>query len=144
MNKTFSFASFGRFLGEIAITHEPLLAVGVAAITENLLREVKGIIGDPDRLAPPLAASTVADRLRHGYSANETLLRSGALRSSYESECFGLIAAAGSSDDVALWQEVGTARIPARMPLRRAADEAAPEGIAIFTAAAALSIGLKK
>lgn len=62
----------------------------------------------------PLAESTKADRVRLGYSKDEPLLRSGELRDSIESEVVGLAAIVGTKNQIGLWQEVGTDRIPPR------------------------------
>ncbi|WP_324021801.1 hypothetical protein GC090_20050 (plasmid) [Pantoea sp. JZ29] len=62
----------------------------------------------------PLAESTKADRVRHGYTEDEPLLRSGELRDSIESELVGLSAIVGTKSQIGLWQEVGTDRIPPR------------------------------
>lgn len=148
-----SLEAFARFAGQVAIVSEPELAVGVMAIAKNTQREVKKIIGDPDRLAPGLSDATVIARENHawgyrntspapGVGAENTLLWSGELRDSYEMESVGLIAGVGSEEDKALWHEVGTSKIPARMPLRRAVDEAEPENIALAIAAGKKAAGL--
>lgn len=62
----------------------------------------------------PLAESTKADRVRRGYSEDDPLLRSGELRDSIESEVIGLAAIVGTKNQIGLWQEVGTNRIPPR------------------------------
>lgn len=62
----------------------------------------------------PLAESTKADRVRHGYTEDDPLLRSGELRDSIESEVVGLAAIVGTKSQIGLWQEIGTDRIPPR------------------------------
>lgn len=63
---------------------------------------------------PELAETTKDDRLRHGYTENDPLLRSGALRASSSHEVQGLEGVAGSKDPVMAYQEFGTPTIPAR------------------------------
>lgn len=65
----------------------------------------------------PLAESTRVDRVRQGYSADEPLLRSGALRDSVTHEVSALEAVIGSADEVMLYQELGTEKIPPRAVL---------------------------
>lgn len=62
----------------------------------------------------PLASSTIADRINKGFTPNDPLLRSGELRDSITSQVHGDKAIVGSSSDIALYQELGTATIPPR------------------------------
>ena len=61
-----------------------------------------------------LADSTKADRVSKGFSDNDPLLRTGALRNSIKHETRGLTAVIGTNSDVAVYQELGTAKIPPR------------------------------
>jgi HK97 gp10 family phage protein len=61
-----------------------------------------------------LADSTKADRLHNGFTENDPLLRSGALRDSISREVHGLEAAIGSTSDIAVYQELGTDKMPPR------------------------------
>lgn len=61
-----------------------------------------------------LADSTKKERLEQGYTENDPLLRSGALRDSISHEIEGNVAAIGSTSDYAIDQEAGTNRIPPR------------------------------
>ena len=67
---------------------------------------------------PPLADSTMDDRARQGYAPNEPLLRTGELRSSIHSMAaitgIGADGLVYSPDKIALYQELGTDRIPPR------------------------------
>ncbi len=69
----------------------------------------------------PLADSTVADRVAQGFTPNDPLLRTGALRDSISHQVDGLDVAIGSTSDVMVWQELGTATIPPRPVLGPAA-----------------------
>ncbi len=70
---------------------------------------------------PPLAAVTIKDRVRKGFSPNEPLLRTGSLRDSIGREVDGLEAVVGSTSDVMVYQELGTPTIPPRPVLGPAA-----------------------
>lgn len=65
-----------------------------------------------------LADYTKYDRVRQGYTPNDPLLRSGKLRDSVESEVkshlFEHVAVIGSKEQIMVWQELGTSRIPPR------------------------------
>lgn len=69
----------------------------------------------------PLAESTVADRVSKGFSPDEPLKRTEALRDSISSEVSGNEAVAGSDSDVMVYQELGTSTIPPRPVLGPAA-----------------------
>lgn len=95
-------------------------------------REARAEIGHYQEEAGPLVAwaelaeSTKADRARNGYPENEPLLRDGTLRDSIQtavSEVGAPLAegAVGSNSDIAVYQELGTARIPPRSFLGGAA-----------------------
>ncbi len=95
--------------------------------------EAKSEIGTYQPAAGPFAAwqeladSTKADRAAKGYTANDPLLRVGTLRDSIEHKIQmggledGGVAHIGSDSDIALYQEMGTSRIPARSFLGGAA-----------------------
>lgn len=99
-----------------------------AAQTEGLERaaqcveaEAKSLIGSTEVAGAgpfaewkPLAEATVADRLRQGYSADEMLLRTGELRDSISHVVRGNEASIGSNNPIAVYQEIGTDKIPAR------------------------------
>jgi hypothetical protein len=65
---------------------------------------------------PQLAESTQRERERLGFAANEPLLRTGDLRESIEYTVLPREAAVeiGSNDKIAVYQELGTSRIPPR------------------------------
>ena len=69
-----------------------------------------------------LEATTQADRVAHGYSADDPLLRSGSLRDSYQRRVLDhRHAIVGSDDPRAPWFENGTRRMPPRPILGAAA-----------------------
>jgi phage gpG-like protein len=89
--------------------------------------EAKSLIGTYPGDEPPFAAwpeladSTKEDRVHQGYTENDPLLRSGDMRESIERIATTDMAVVGSAEDKALYQELGTAKIPPRSFLGMAA-----------------------
>lgn len=105
---------------------------GLTVGAEMVQREAKSIIGQeevsqagPFQAWAPLAPSTVEEKTALGYtgriSATDPLYRTGELRASITHKVEGHTAVVGSDDPVAEYQEFGTARIPPRSFLGRAA-----------------------
>jgi len=67
---------------------------------------------------PPLAPSTIKQKERLGYtgrvSGTDPLLRTGEMRDSIKAVVADLTLAVGSTDKVAVFQELGTSRMPPR------------------------------
>ena len=133
MERTFANPSeFALFL-ERAAKYEKFADDGGRAQTAIFVTQaVKERIGDPEMLPPPLAESTVEDRGRQGFSADETLLRTGELRDSYHWEHVSARKTRiGSDSNKALWHELGvddagrnhSTVIPGRYPLTRTITE---------------------
>jgi hypothetical protein len=72
-----------------------------------------------------LAESTERDREAKGYPDDEPLLRTGEMRDSIEHKVIGMEAHVGSDSDIAVYQELGTEKIPPRSFLGGAAFEKA-------------------
>lgn len=68
-----------------------------------------------------LAESTETEKSRLGYLTNAPLLRDGTLRDSISNEVKALEAVIGSTSDIMVYQEMGTAKIPPRPVLGPAA-----------------------
>lgn len=79
---------------------------------------------------PELADSTKADRVRQGFRENEPLLRTGEMRDSIGHIVVHNEVAIGSDSDVAVYQELGTSRIPPRSFLGAAVVQTTPEIVA--------------
>ena len=97
--------------GYLLWEHEALERAG--KIVEE---EAKRVIGTYDYGWPQLADQTQDQRARAGFSENEPLLRTGELRDSIEHTvvehdhaCY-----VGSNSKIAVYQELGTSRIPPR------------------------------
>lgn len=108
---------------EIAMTAHTAHALEKAAVMVET--EAKAEIGHYQGEAGQFAAwaeladSTKADRARHGYAEDEPLLREGTLRDSitHSVEVTGPVAGEaviGSNSEIAVYQELGTSRIPPR------------------------------
>jgi hypothetical protein len=116
--REFDLAGFAKLFHEAASEHRlheaRKLALEYAA--ETITAEAKSVIGSYSYDWPQLTDATQADRERKGFPANEPLLRTGAMRDSISWEILdpGKTAIVGSTDEVALWQELGTDRIPPR------------------------------
>lgn len=117
MNLLQAAAMFGTFAFEVEKnTHDAL--EGACKIVE---KEAKRVLGTYDYNWVPLAPSTVEDRTRKGFAGDEPLLRIGDMRDSIEHTVHGKSGFVGSNDDKAVWQELGTRRIPPRSFLGGAA-----------------------
>jgi hypothetical protein len=119
--KTFTPAGFASFLvhelGGAGWKHMSHSAIEQAA--KMIKREAKSLIGTPQLSWPPLAESTAAHK-RTGASA--PLFETGERRSSID---YVIIsddeAEIGSNLEKAVWQEMGTSKIPPRSFLALAA-----------------------
>lgn len=109
----------------VAVEHEAHKALEAAArVVEHEAKEEIGHYQDavgPFAQWAELADSTKDQRVRMGFSENDPLLRTGELRDSIGHEVDGRNAVVGSTSDIAVYQELGTARIPPRSFLGGAA-----------------------
>ena len=100
---------------------------GVAKGAEMIRDEARAEIGHYQEAAgqfeawQALTEHTQDDRVRKGFSPDDPLLRTGDLRDSITCTARGHEAAIGSNSDIAIWQELGTNRIPPRSFLGGAA-----------------------
>jgi hypothetical protein len=111
------FFSLLQFVAELPAIERDLAASGpmiVEKACQIVQKKVKATIGRDNEMWPPLAASTIADKQGHGFPTPKPLLRTGELRDSIEYTVHGLEGAVGSNDPVAVYQELGTSRIPPR------------------------------
>jgi hypothetical protein len=77
-------------------------------------KKAKAAIGREHELWAPLAESTIKDKQHHGYPTPKPLLRTGTLRDSIEYTAHGNEGCVGSDSPIAVYQELGTSRIPPR------------------------------
>ena len=87
--------------------------------------EAKAIIGQELQQWPALADSTVAQKAARGQtgrvSSTDPLFATGELRATISHQIEGNVAVIGTPDEVGVYQEVGTDRIPPRPFLSTAA-----------------------
>ncbi len=125
---SFTLAGFAAHLAAMVIEVEHETKEALERAAQLVATEAKAEIGiyqdaaGPFAEWPELADSTKADRVSKGFSENKPLLRTGGLRDSIEHQVSGDTAHVGSDSDVAVYQELGTARgIPPRSFLGGAA-----------------------
>jgi len=119
--KTFSLLGF---IAELPAIERDIHASGPKIIEracQIIQKKAKATIGRENENWPPLAEATLQDKAKHGFPTPKPLLRTGALRDSIEYTVSGLEGAVGSNLDVAVYQELGTSRIPPRSFLVSAA-----------------------
>jgi hypothetical protein len=114
-------AAYIAYLETRPAAMEAAAPTGIKAACDVVLEATRENIGvyqrsdtHPFEEWPELSEATKADRLAHGYSENDPLLRSGGMRDTYEISVAGTHGAVGSDDMIAFWQEFGTTSIPAR------------------------------
>jgi len=148
MTKEFkSLGSFAKFLGTREVALHETLHVALEVVAAKMQKTARDEIGiyQPETGPFPawaeLAEFTVQDRLAQHYSPDEPLLRDGTLRDSITHEVEGLEAVIGSDSDIAVWQELGTVKIPPRPFLGTAAFHDAHFAVATVGAAAVAALG---
>jgi hypothetical protein len=105
------------FIAELPAIEADLHAAGPKIIEracQMVQKKAKSAIGKEHELWAPLAESTIADKRHHGFPTPKPLLRTGELRDSIEYTVHELEGSVGSNLDRAVWQELGTSRIPPR------------------------------
>ena len=120
-----SFGDLGSFASELVaveVGFHMKLAKSLDGVAKKVKQTAKDELGEYQQAIGPfqswdeLADSTKKDRLSKGFNENDPLLRTGELRDSIEHQTDEnkLEASIGSNSDVAVWQELGTAKIPPR------------------------------
>jgi len=108
------------FLAELGLEIEAEVHHALKTGGEMICEEAKAEIGNyqeaagPTEAWSPLAESTMADREQRGYPADEPLLRDGSLRESITYVIGDHEVTIGSDSEVAVYQELGTSKIPPR------------------------------
>jgi hypothetical protein len=114
MTKVFSLLGF---IAELPALERDLHASGPKIIEQAckiIQKQAKSAIGREHEEWPALAPATIADKAHHGFPVPKPLLRTGELRDSIQYQVHGLEGAVGSDLDIAVYQELGTSRIPPR------------------------------
>lgn len=93
---------------------------GLKEVAEAITKTAKGEIGSYQQAIGPFPAwaqlsnATVDDRVAKGYTPDDPLLRDGRMRDSISNEVSGHEAVVGSDSNIAIYQELGTDKIPPR------------------------------
>jgi HK97 gp10 family phage protein len=125
-----SFDSFGAFavhLMEREVATVVALQTGLHHVAKAIETSAKAEIGQYQASVGPfpaweaLADSTEAEKARLGYEPDAPLLRTGDLRDSITHRVEGFEAAIGSEDQVMVYHEFGTTKMPPRPVLGPAA-----------------------
>jgi HK97 gp10 family phage protein len=118
--REFTLDGFVAHLAGLAVELEEKQHHALEKAARIVEKEAKAEIGHYQDQAGPFAAwreladSTKADRVHKGFTENDPLLRTGDLRESIGHEVDGNVAIVGSTSDVAVYQELGTSKIPPR------------------------------
>ena len=149
-----SLLGFAALMGEIAVASHEVGKHAMERAAKVVEKEAKDSIGHYQSQSGPfvawaeLADSTKADRTSKGYSENEPELRDGTLFNSIEhtltrSALGDIEAEVGSNNQIMVYQELGTAKMPPRSILGGAAARKEKEVVEIIggTVVAALMGG---
>jgi HK97 gp10 family phage protein len=118
--REFSVAEFAAHLLSVEIAGARAAQHGLEKAAKLIEADAQARIGHyQDESGPfaawvPLSPVTEQEKARLGYPENAPLLRKGDLRASISHEVQGLEAVIGSTSDIAVYQELGTAAIPPR------------------------------
>lgn len=127
MREFSSLGEFGVYLLEAAAKEAVALELGLKKAAEHVEKVAKAEFGEYQNAVgsfpawAELADATKADRVAKGFGENDPLLRTGELRDSIDHRVAGLGAEIGSDDDVMVYQELGTEKMPPRPVLGPAA-----------------------
>lgn len=107
---------FERHLSAAVVQVKPRLEIGldkVGTLAETLAAHYPGEYQEGWK---PLAPSTLKDKEAKGFPVPSPLKRTGGMAASYKKELHPaeLAVVVGSADKIALYQEMGTSRIPPR------------------------------
>lgn len=126
--QTFSLLGFVSHLHALERDMHALPRMMVEKAAAMVCAEARRVIGEGYDDWAPLAPETVAEKVRKGYFAPAPLLKTGEMRASIEYTLTSdHTAEVGSNDQVAVWQELGTSKIPPRSFLAGAAKKMEPQ-----------------
>lgn len=147
---TMNFNSLGSFALHLLTTAAAISAAedkALESVGRLVEKEAKKKIGEYQPQAGPfvawawLAPATIDDKERKGFAPPDNpLLRSGEMRDSIEHARVGKEVHIGSNNDKAVWQELGTRRMPPRSFLGSAAFENVDKIVNRIGAATAMAL----
>ena len=114
MSELFTLLGFAAELHAIDRDLEALGPKIIERACQIVQKKAKAAIGTEHEMWPALAESTIKDKAAHGYKIPAPLLRTGEMRDSIEYTVHGNEGAVGSDLDIAVYQELGTSKIPPR------------------------------
>jgi hypothetical protein len=114
MTKLFDLVGFAAQMRAVDHDLEALGPKIVERACQIIQKKAKAAIGKEHELWAPLADSTLADKASHGFPTPKPLLRTGEMRDSIEYTVHGNEGCVGSNSDIAVYQELGTSKIPPR------------------------------
>lgn len=146
MKEFTSFADFAVHCVGMVATVEAAQASGMDRATAHLQAKAKGKLGTYQPEAQTFAAwaelaeSTKERREKAGFTPNDPLLMTGDMRDSIERQHTSIEGVVGSNSDIAVYQELGTAKIPPRSFFGSTGVEEAGRVVQILGAATALAL----
>jgi hypothetical protein len=116
MTQTFTLLGFVAHLESLQHNMHEIGPRIIRKACEMVAAQARAAIGKEHEMWPALAPATIADRVKKGFAANEPLLRTGELRDSIQwtTSASGLEGCVGSNSPIAVYQELGTSKIPPR------------------------------
>ena len=142
-----SLTAFAEHLLTTAVAIAEADHLALEHVGKHLETEAKKKVGEYQTQAGPFAAwapladSTIADKERSGFSPPDNpLLRTGEMRESIQHKVVGLEAHVGSDSDIAVFQELGTSRMPPRSFLGSTAVEQTDKVVEIIGGAVVVTL----
>lgn len=129
-----SLAEFEAQLAAALAAVVPAIEIGLDKVGTLALTLAEHYPGTYQPGWPQLADSTLKDKAAQGFPVPSPLKRTGEMAASYrkELEPVELAVVIGSADKVALFQEIGTSRIPPRPVLSLAMTNSLPYAADVF------------
>jgi len=139
-----TFGEAAAFFERSVARIEPELVAATTTVMEVARTNAQSVIGVGAPGWAPLKDTTIERKVRGGYAVPAPLKRTGQMRAGIEIEVIpmrsSVFGAVGSDDKAAVFQEMGTSRMPAR-PFRMPARpflayglmEAIPSAILLYT-----------
>ena len=132
-----TFGEAAAFFERSVARIEPELVAATTTVMEVARTNAQSVIGVGAPGWAPLKDTTIERKVRGGYAVPAPLKRTGQMRSGIEIEVIpmrsSVFGAVGSDDKAAVFQEMGTSRMPARPFLAYGLMEAIPSAILLYT-----------